>query len=542
MKKTIIVVLLALSAFFSAGAQELGGNYNENLDGPLGDIRMIRESGVTWIRGFIDIPLKFLIKENNVITGVDEDKIRNSRLLRQYVQAQEILGDQVKFMLSFKIPFLNDAGLVPAEETGIWEHIFRASELILETCGMGDHIELLVMGNEPMWENNDNANTPQAEKEAAAVNYKAFLNEFAERIDGWKKKNGWTFEVFAGSLNRISEVDSPIIQAVMDVVNENDKVDGLDLHIHAARIAQCADDFRLARTRYGVTKKIISTEFSMVRAIDSHNKDVLGTWGTQHGYPATMKVYEYLNAIIDKAKAGKPVTTAEFASLFNGINGYPKNWYTKFYDAFRQYDVYAITGRFSVVPNKVTYSDKTQMWELGGIYNPKFFGYTKDGLYQPNPLVYPDFIAIRDGQPVRRFLEAQNEILIVFTKAPEEGSTLKVGNRTVALDPACDWVKVDGLNPGEEYHFTYSSADGQEIWGRDIRTKTRNSTMPLLNVEEAGDYRWIQVLNLPDDASSVKILLDGQETAAVTGPLDGKSLSAEITYADSSVETVTTEL
>ena len=542
MKKTIIVVLLALSAFFSAGAQELGGNYNENLDGPLGDIRMIRESGVTWIRGFIDIPLKFLIKENNVITGVDEDKIRNSRLLRQYVQAQEILGDQVKFMLSFKIPFLNDAGLVPAEETGIWEHIFRASELILETCGMGDHIELLVMGNEPMWENFDNANTPWADKVVAAANYKAFLNEFAERIDGWKKKNGWTFEVFAGSLNRISEVDSPVIQAVMDVVNENDKVDGLDLHIHAARIAQCADDFRLARTRYGVTKKIISTEFSMVRAIDSHNKDVLGTWGTQHGYPATMKVYEYLNAIIDKAKAGKPVTTAEFASLFNGINGYPKNWYTKFYDAFRQYDVYAITGRFSVVPNKVTYSDQTQMWELGGIYNPKFFGYTKDGLYQPNPLVYPDFIAIRDGQPVRRFLEAQNEILIVFTKVPEEGSTLKVGNRTVALDPACDWVKVDGLNPGEEYHFTYSSADGQEIWSRDIRTKARNSTMPLLNVEEAGDYRWIQVLNLPDDASSVKILLDGQETAAVTGPLDGKSLSAEITYADSSVETVTTEL
>ena len=194
------------------------------------------------------------------------------------------------------------------------------------------------------------------------------------------------------------------------------------------------------------------------------------------------------------------------------------------------------------MPNKVTYSDKTQMWELGGIYNPKFFGYTKDGLYQPNPLVYPDFIAIRDGQPVRRFLEAQNEILIVFPKAPEEGSTLKVGNRTVALDPACDWVKVDGLNPGEEYHFTYSSADGQEIWGRDIRTKTRNSTMPLLNVEEAGDYRWIQVLNLPDDASSVKILVDGQETGAVTGPLDGKSLSAEITYADSSVETVTTEL
>ncbi len=542
MKKTLIIALFLLAPIFAARGQELGGNYNENIDGPLGDVRMIRESGVTWIRGFIDIPLKFLNKENGVITGVDEEKIRNSRLLRQYVQAQDILGDQVKFMLSFKIPFLNDVGLVPAEETGIWEHIFRAAELILETYGMGDHIDLLVMGNEPMWENNDNANTPWAEKEVAAANYKAFLNEFAGRIDGWKKKNGWTFEVFAGALNRISEVESPIIQAVMDVVNGNDNVDGLDLHIHAARVAQCADDFRLARTKYGITKKIICTEFSMVRAIDSHNQDALGTWGTKHGYSASMKVYEYLNAIIDKAKAGKPVTTEEFASLFNGINGYPKNWYTKFYEAFKQYDVYAITGRFSVVPNKIVYTDKTQMWELGGIYNPKFFGYTKDGLYEVNPLVYPDFVAIRDGQPVKKFLEAQNEILIVFTTTPEEGSTLQVGSRTVTLDPECDWVKVDGLNPAEEYHFSYRKADGAEIWSRDIRTKARKTTMPLVNVEEAGDYSWIQVLNLPDDAVSVKLLLDGEEIGAVSGELDGKVLSAEITYGDSSVETITTEL
>ena len=182
------------------------------------------------------------------------------------------------------------------------------------------------------------------------------------------------------------------------------------------------------------------------------------------------------------------------------------------------------------------------MWELGGIYNPKFFGYTKDGLYEVNPLVYPDFVAIRDGQPVKKFLEAQNEILIVFAKTPEEGSTLQVGSRTVTLDPECDWVKVDGLNPAEEYHFSYRKADGAEIWSRDIRTKARKTTMPLVNVEDAGDYSWIQVLNLPDDAVSVKLLLDGEEIGAVSGKLEGKVLSAEITYGDSSVETITTEL
>ncbi|MGM9766970.1 MAG: hypothetical protein ACI3Z0_00700 [Candidatus Cryptobacteroides sp.] len=543
MKKTIIIVLLLAFAWLKAGAQEIGANYNELLGGPLGDVRMLRESGVTWVRGFIDIPLKFLTKENGVIAGVDEDKIRNSQLLRQYSQAQGLLGDQVKFMLSFKIPFLNDTGLVPAGETGIWEHIFRAAELILESYGLGDCISLLVMGNEPMWENNDNANTPQAEKEVAAANYKAFLNEFASRIAGWKAKHGWTFEVFAGALNRISEVDSPVIQAVMDVVNGNPDVDGLDLHIHAARIAQCGDDLNLARTKYGVTKKLICTEFSMVRAIDSHNQDALGTWGSQHGYSSTMKIYEYLNAVIGKANAGTPVTTDEFGSLFNGLAWYPKNWYSQFYEAFKTYGTYAITGRFSVVPNKVVYTTSTQMWELGGIYSPKFFGYTADGAYSPNPLVYPDFIAARDGIAVRRFIEGQRDMLLVLNGAAAEGSVLKIGDsRTVNLEAGQDWVKVDGLEPGTKYHLTYLSGGGDILWERDIVTRALKSGLPLLNVEEAADYRWIQVRNLPDDAVSVKIFIDGRETGAVVSDIKGKVLSAEITYDDSSVETVRMEL
>ena len=42
MKKTLIIALFLLAPIFAARAQELGGNYNENIDGPLGDVRMIR--------------------------------------------------------------------------------------------------------------------------------------------------------------------------------------------------------------------------------------------------------------------------------------------------------------------------------------------------------------------------------------------------------------------------------------------------------------------------------------------------------------------
>lgn len=64
---------------------------------------------------------------------------------------------------------------------------------------------------------------------------------------------------------------------------------------------------------------------------------------------------------------------------------------------FKKYDTYAITGRFSVVPGgaRAVYDAKTEMWELGGIYFSRYLGLDADGFYNPNPLLYPDFIAAR---------------------------------------------------------------------------------------------------------------------------------------------------
>ena len=85
-------------------------------------------------------------------------------------------------------------------------------------------------------------------------------------------------------------------------------------------------------------------------ALNPHVADALGEWGTKHGYTAGMKIYEYLNLIAEKANAGTPVSATEFKSLFESYSWYPKNWYKTFYEVFKKYDTYAITGRFSVVP------------------------------------------------------------------------------------------------------------------------------------------------------------------------------------------------
>lgn len=552
MRKILLILILAHLCLSRTGAQELGANYNENIGQPITEIRMLRNAGISWVRGFINVHSEFLKVEDNVIVGVDEDAIRTSSLSRQFMAAKASLGDGVKFMLSLKIPFGEDEGLVPEVGSEACEHIFTAVRMLLGSFDMGRNISLLVMGNEPMWEN-WNAGLQDDD----ADDYKAFLNEFADRLAQWKSEEGWTFEVFAGSLNRISEVQRPTIQAVMDVVNENPNVDGLDLHLHCRNINQAEDDLRLAREKYGVTKKLICTEFSMVRNLEGeggtdHRTENLGNWGTSHGYSATMKLWEYLDMAVKNASAGNPVSYEEFQSLFESFSWYPRNWFTTFYDAFRKYDTYAITGRFSVVPNSdiynfaPSYTAGTRLWELGGVYIPKLLGFNADGTYVPNPLVYPDFMAAKNGMLVEKVIGSQREMLLVLGKgidSPENftGKIVKDGRETeFVLDDG--YALLTGLVPATSYQVSVVNGKGETVWSREITTAPQPNTFPLLKCTDAGGFTYIRLENLPDDAVSYRLMIDG-ETAGPVADIQGADvLSAEITYSDGSVETISTDL
>jgi hypothetical protein len=539
MKAKVLFMAMCLLCSTGAKGQELGANYNENIGDPLNEVEILKKSKVTWVRGFINIPAFFLRSENGKITGVKEDVIKAYIPTLKYVQAKKALGNRVKFILSLKIPFRLYAGIVPKVGSEEIEYVFRAAELLLHTYNMGGNIDILVMGNEPEFENKSTATG-----DTDAEDYIAFLNEFANRLAAWKQTNGWTFDIFAGALNRVSEfLKSTTVPAVVSVINTNPNVAGLDLHIHAQYIQQAENDLKKIRNHYGVTKKLICTEFSMVRALNPNSEAALGSWGTNHGYPATMKLYEYLNAISDKAKAGAPVGADEFLSLFHSFAWYPKNWYTTFYNAFKTYDTYAITGRFSVVPGGVAYTATTEMWELGAIYSPRFLGVDKDGLYNPSPLIYPDFAAIRDGLPVSAFVEGQREVFIQWGDAVDQTGQLLMedegGHETVLpLSQDMNYTLIEHLLPGASYHVSLVQPGGGVVWERDIKTKPKPGDFPLLSCRQAGDYLLAQALNLPEDVVSYKIKVDGRETGKVNQALNGQILSAEITFADGSVETL----
>lgn len=543
--KAFLMFVLLFLCSMGTKAQELGANYNENIDYPITEIEMLKKSKVTWVRGFVNVPQLFLQSENGKIVGVKEDAIRTHIPTLKYIQAKKALGDQVKFMLSLKIPFESYTDLVPEVGSAEMEYIFTAVKLLLDTYNMAENIDILVMGNEPEFENK---NTTTGESDAEG--YKAFLHEFANRLTTWKQENGWTFDIFAGALNRVSELlGSTTVPAVVSVVNTNPNVVGLDLHIHAQYIEQAENDLKRIRNYYGVTKKIISTEFSMVRALNPYVATTLGTWGVNNGYSATMKLYEYLNTVAEKASAGTPVTSSEFQSLFHSFSWYPKNWYTTFYEKFKQYDTYAITGRFSVVPGgaRAVYDASTEMWELGGIYLSRYLGIDEDGLYTPSPLVYPDFIAIQNGQSVSRFVEGQKEIFIQWGTGVDKTCQLVVkdesGNTTSqALSQDANYTLIENLLPGKSYHISLVKTDNSVAWERDIKTKTKVRDFPMLKYQQAGDYMLVQVLNLPGDVASYKMKMDGREIGSVNQSLGGQVLSVDITYNDGSVETLSTSI
>lgn len=104
MKAFLMFVLLFLCSM-GTKAQDLGANYNENIDYPITEIEMLKQSKVTWVRGFVNIPNLFLQNENGKIVGVKENAIRTHIPTLKFIQAKKALGDRVKFILSLKIPF-----------------------------------------------------------------------------------------------------------------------------------------------------------------------------------------------------------------------------------------------------------------------------------------------------------------------------------------------------------------------------------------------------------------------------------------------------
>lgn len=401
-------IIIGLILTTVSQSQDLGANFNENIETTVDNLEQLLDSRVKWVRGFVNIPRYFLRTDgNNAISGVKSAVIKNHAPTSKFIQTKTSSNGKLHLMMSLKIPFENFSHLVPDPGTPEMSFLLQACKEFLISYDLGKNIEILVMGNEPEWENGGDSDA-----------YRVFLNLFADSIAKWKQEQNWGFMVFAGSLNRVSELkNSTTIPAVIHAAQNNANIDGLDLHIHVANIAQARNDLKVTREDFRFNKKIIITEFSAVRALDEHVNDEIGEWGTENGYSSTIKVFQWLNNIAERAANNDPISEAEFIDFFHSRPWYPQRWYRTFYNGFKHFDVYAVTGRFVCETGSRNYNSSSKMWDLGAIYSGAFMGTdTQTGHYNASPLVYPEFKLIADSlygtitQP-----EDQPELLFHFS-------------------------------------------------------------------------------------------------------------------------------
>ena len=95
--KTFWMFVLLFLCSIGTKAQELGANYNENIDYPITEIEMLKKSKVTWVRGFVNIPNLFLQNENGKIVGVKENAIRTHIPTLKFIQ-EMCIRDRMKFL------------------------------------------------------------------------------------------------------------------------------------------------------------------------------------------------------------------------------------------------------------------------------------------------------------------------------------------------------------------------------------------------------------------------------------------------------------
>lgn len=366
----------------------IGANFNENVGQIAGVYRELNADKVPYIRSFLNIT-PFFKRNEGGITGIKSAEIAASTFAAQFIAAKKAVPS-ARMVFTIKTVFENIPTEVPAKGSAGASYVIDCVKEVLLHDGLGASVDVLVLGNEPMWENGDAAGNDS--------NYCDLVTALASAVSGWKAQYGWTFKVFTGALNRISLQyrNDGLIPALVSTASACEYIDGLDIHLHAATVSEFEESLGIIRNTYGFKKELMCSEVSVVWKFDDILNNPLGSWGTSHGYPSTQGRYAWLYDAAMKSLAGDPVPPELFQSFFfDGMPAYPRDWFTTLFNACTKYEVSFITPRFSAMESDAMIDANTTMWELGAIYSARFLGRCSDGTMRPSPLVHPQVAACR---------------------------------------------------------------------------------------------------------------------------------------------------
>ena len=419
---------------------QVGAGYNEQIANI--NNSLIAKSGVTWVRAYVNLSRNFWVFANtfpapsptptptpnpwprSTITGLVESNIiqQTSNVsndsdtlaiaaLDQLINAKAVSvgGQPIKIILSLKHDFsypYPKGAKVPLNQfpdfdttdgkKEIEEMVTSITNLLL-TNDRGNNIDILVTGNEPMFE------IQPGTDDFTGTKYKNYLNYLIQEITALQaaqrtasgNPNDWDFEIFVGALNSPlpPTTDNKVLPVILKVAEENPAVAGIDLHEHVEATSEVHTDIQYVREHTKLRPlgtqplKLIVSEFSIIRLLEKYMNPTPPV--------STPPLYEFINNTITQAAAGTPTRPSDFLAYFLAQGWYPHGWFSEMIDAFEAERVTAVTYGIEEVPripwsgNKV--APTVMPWVLNGVYNATLLGRSSDGYPNTNPLVYPGF-------------------------------------------------------------------------------------------------------------------------------------------------------
>src|SRR6056297_903019 len=222
MKSLFVLFFLMLCLSVSARAQEVGVNFNGDLD--YSDPEALNRIHTTWVRGF----LNFFPYYNDPGTLEEDPDLGNFLYLK----------DQgFKTILNIKYNFSNKA--IPALGSDKMANYKAFMQEVSDK--IWGHVDVVVVGNEPFIESR------QVDRNGPLVD---FYQEMCRVVNNYRLDKQ-EIPIYFGAFNRLYDVNarSSGVNSMLAFVKGTSWIAGIDLHIHHKEMGQMVSMIEYSRDR-----------------------------------------------------------------------------------------------------------------------------------------------------------------------------------------------------------------------------------------------------------------------------------------------------
>lgn len=340
---------------------EMGVNVNERPHWLKSE--MLEQTQTTWTRAFIEA--SHYIKGNRSL----DDDFRVEALHR-------VANEGYKIILSIKWNLKEADWRVPkpdSQEEGQW---FQFAEDLLDE--LEGKLDKLVLVNELTIDTPEEDLQPNQEGVIPFVRFQKRLLDHVSSLNP-KDANGNPLPIYAGGFTRLDQKkqqERPANRAVIEWVNEDDRLAGANFHIHQPDYKTTVEAVKFAREAMP-ERSLITTEFSLIWKWRSHLGDEIGAteagkaFAEKYDLDPKMTIADYSTHVF-----ANPVSYTEWRDFLKSQPWYEPDYLDVMGRLLENYGVDVATYAFTQNPDpdidrNPEFSEKSTPWYIHQLLMPQ---------------------------------------------------------------------------------------------------------------------------------------------------------------------------